>query len=101
MRLLDETLRTRRARAEAGSPVDLGPVFAAIYLGAETARLERLLAETAARGLIREAPGTRCFCLTAEGAAAAGNLRRRPRWIAFAVILGLIVSGVVALLVIG
>lgn len=98
---MDQALGAGRVPAIASSPVDLGSVFDPVFLGAETARLERLLAETAARGLIREAPGFRCFSLTPEGAAVARALRGGRRWITISVVIAVIVLGIIVWRMIG
>ncbi len=93
---MTETLRRRGSGPEPDRAVDLTPVFDQVYLGSEINRLDRLLAETAARGWIRQFGSGRVYTFTPEGALVARRRARLPGWVrgpAGAVLVALLVAG--------
>lgn len=97
-----EALRRRGSRPEPDRAVDLAPVFDQVYLGSEISRLDRLLAETAARGWIRPFGSGRVYTFTPEGAQVARRRARVPGWLrgrAGAVLVALLVAGLLLYLI--
>jgi hypothetical protein len=95
-------LDRRGSAPEPDRAVDLSPVFDPVYLGSEIGRLDRLLAETAARGWIRPFGSGRVYTLTPDGARIARRQARVPGWLrgrAGAVLLALAVAGLLLFLI--